>query len=284
LRIQIGETLMLGEYESAIGALRQEFVEVCKSVFGSYLVAVIAKGSTVKGGFIPGLSDIDLHVYLKNEAFIYSDFLKLDLAFKLQAQMDKLVRRYDFSGSPIQVNLLNESLPPDWSGPLPGTYILLYGEHYPEAEPTVEQMLAQDLRELKNPVYAYKLINSYADKTTDELVNFVRRLQPAVNPTFYRVLSLLTKDPMKVWKLTKFEALEALEDLDDERGERIARLGREFYALASQRKRQREDADFCRAAIRAAYRVIDAGREIGLQLEEAEKVVPVGHLSLTSEK
>ena len=255
------------EYIDALAALRQDFVAVCQSVFGDYLVAIITKGSSVKGGFIPGLSDIDMHVYLKNEAFIYSDFLKLDLGLQLQEQMDTLIHRYEFNGSPIQVILLNTSQPPRWSGPLPETYIVLYGEGCPEAEPTSEQMLTQDLKELTNPVYAYKLMSSYVDKPTDELCSFVRRLQPAVNPTLYRVLSLLTGDPMRVWKMTKFEALDALENLADERAQRIAEFGREFYALATQRERQRKDADFCREAIRAGYRVVDAGRAIGLELE-----------------
>ncbi|MBI1929799.1 hypothetical protein HYR99_36810, partial [Candidatus Poribacteria bacterium] len=156
-------------YENVIAELRGAFVEVCKSVFGECLVAIIAKGSTVKGGFIPGLSDVDLHVYLTDDAFIYSDFLKLELGLSLQAKMDELLRKYDVGGGPIQVICLPVSKPRDWLGPLPGTYIVLYGDGCPAPPPTVEGMLKQDLDGLKNPTYAYKLINSFSDQSNDWL-------------------------------------------------------------------------------------------------------------------
>ena len=260
-------------YTDTITALREEFVEICKSVFGESLVSIIAKGSAVKGGFIPGLSDVDLHVYLKPHAFIYSDFLKLEHALKLQEGIDSLVQGHDLGGSPIQVIPINESQPPEWSGPLPGTYILLYGDCDPEAPPTASQMLKQDLDVLINPTYAYKLINSFVDKTTDQLASYVRRLQPAVNPTLYRVLSLLTGAPFTVWKMTKFDVLDALDALPNSCGQRMAALGREFYRLAGQRTRRQREPDFCRTAIRAAYRVIDTGREIGQEIESETRCV-----------
>ena len=253
-------------YEKVIAALREEFVDVCKSVFGERLVAIIAKGSTVRGGFIPGLSDIDFHVYLKNDAFIYSDFLKVESGLSLQEKMDKLIQKYDVGGGPIQVNLLNVSQPPDWSGPLPGTYILLYGDDCPYPPHTAEKMLKQDLDNLKNPI-AYKWIHTYADKSNDQLPNFVRLLNTQVTPTLYRVLSLLTQDAIRVWKMTKFEVIEALEKLDDTSAKWLAQLGRDFYKIARQRDRQRKDPQFCRTVIRLGFKVVDLGREIGNELD-----------------
>ena len=174
---------MLEMYEHTIAELRKAFVKACKSVFGESLVAIIAKGSTVKGGFIPGLSDVDLHVYLKDDAFIYSDFLKLELSLSLQEKIDQIIQKYDFGGGPIQVQFLPVSQSRDWAGPLPGTYLLLYGDRCPDPPHTAEKMLKQDLDNLKNPVYAYKLINSYADKSTDKLAGYVRRVNPAATPT-----------------------------------------------------------------------------------------------------
>ena len=244
---------MLQAYEKVIAELREEFVEVCKSVFGRSLVAIIAKGSTVRGGFIPGLSDVDFHVYLKKETFIYNDFLKAELGLSLQEKMDQLIQKYDVGGGPIQVNLLNESQPPDWSGPLPGTYLLLYGDGCPYPSHTAEKMLKQDLDNLKNPP-AYKWVTSYADKSNDQLPDFVRLLNTQVTPTFYRVLSLLTQDPLRAWKMTKFEVLEGLEKLDDPSAKRLAQLGQKFYEIAKQRERQRKDPEFCWAVIRVGYK------------------------------
>ncbi|MCH8290948.1 hypothetical protein IH992_07605 [Candidatus Poribacteria bacterium] len=258
---------MLDGHENVIIELRKAFVEVCKSVFGESLVSIITKGSSVKGGFIPGLSDVDLHVYLEDDVFIYSDFLKLEFGLSMQEKMDELIGKYDLGGGPIQVILINVSQSPDWSGPLPGTYIVLYGDGDPFPPPTVEGMLKQDLDGLKNPTYAYKLISSFLDKGNDQLPNYVRRLNPAVNPALYRVLSLLTRDPAKVWKMTKFEVLDALERLADESAKEVTRLGREFYDMARQKERLGKDLDFCRTAIRTGYKVVDLGREIGLRLD-----------------
>ena len=69
----------MNKYQNAFEKLREDFVEICKSVFGENLVAIINKGSSVKGGFIPGLSDVDLHVYLKDEALEFRHLLILTL-------------------------------------------------------------------------------------------------------------------------------------------------------------------------------------------------------------
>ena len=257
---------MLEEYQQTVIELRKAFVEVCKSVFAESLVAIIPTGSIAKRGFSPGLSDVDLHVYLKDDVFIYSDFLKLEFGLSLQAKMDGLIGKYGLGGGPIQVMCLPVSNQRDWGEPPPGTYLLLYGDTCPDPPPTAEDMLAQDLDSLKNPIYAYKLTNSFADKSNADLAIYVRRPNTAVTPTLYRVLSLLTQAPIKTWKMTKFEVLEALEELDDESAKRLAEPGRSFYEIARKGKRLRENPDLCRAAIQVEFEVVDAGREIGDRL------------------
>jgi len=259
---------MLKEHEDAVAGLRREFVEACKSVFGESLVAIINKGSTVKGGFIPGLSDMDLHVYLKDDAFVYSDFLKLELGLAMQEKINELIRRHDLGGGPVQVIMINVSKPRDWSGPLPGTYIILYGDECPEPSPRAEEMIEYDRANLQNPHYGYGLVNSLVDKSSDALPGYVRRVNPAVTPTLYRVLSVLTDNPLKTWKMTRFEVLDALERLVDKRAKQIAELGRQFYELASQRQRIREDLELCKKTIRLGFEILDLGREIGMELEE----------------
>lgn len=256
---------MLKEYEDAIAGLGRDFVEACRSVFGESLVAIIIKGSAVKGGFIPGLSDVDLHIYLKDDAFAYSDFLKLELGLSLQEKMDELIREYDFGGGPVQVIMINVSKPRDWSAPLPGTYIVLYGNECPEPPPSAEAMLEYDRTNLQNPQYGYGLVNSLVDKTSDLLAGYVRRLNAAVTPTLYRVLSVLTREPFKAWKMTRFEVLEALEELDIEAVRQFAGLARKFYEIASQGDRIRADLELCKEAIRIGFKILDFGREIGAE-------------------
>lgn len=256
---------MSERYKDAVIGLRNGFVEACKSVFGESLVAIINKGSTVKGGFIPGLSDMDLHVYLKDDAFVYNDFLKLELGLSLNERLDKLIRQYDIGGGPIQVIMINVSKPKNWSGPLPGTYIVLYGDECPETPPKAEEMLEYDRVNLQNPSYGYGLVNSFTDKTSDALPGYVRRLNTAVTPTFYRVLSLTTGKPLKVWKMTRFEVLDALEELELQEIAEFAELGRKFYESAMQRERTINDPEFCRETMRIGYKILDFGRNIGLK-------------------
>lgn len=258
-------------YEKTIVELRAEFVELCKSVFGDSLVAIITKGSTVKGGFIPGLSDVDLHVHLKDEAFEYSDFLKLELGLKLQEKMGRLIKKYDLNGSPIQLIILNVSLPKEnWTGGIPGTFILLYGDQCPETPPEAEEILEQDQRNLQDVSYPYRLIHSFVDKSDDELPRYVRRLSPAVTPILNRVLSLLTQAPFKAWKMSKGEAIAALEKSSIEEARELAILAKDFYHRAGQRDRLTNDLKFCRETIRAAFRVINQGQIMGRMLEANE--------------
>lgn len=259
---------MLESYKEKIAELQSEFVEVCRSVFEKNLVAIIAKGSTVKGGFIPGLSDIDLHVYLKDEAFEFSDFLKLELGLKFQEKMGKLIKKYDFNGSPLQVILLNTSREKkNWSSPIPGTFILLYGNECPESLPDGKEMLEQDARNLQDVTYPYGLVNSFVDKSDDALPSYVRRLSPAVTPVLNRVLSLLTQAPFSAWKMNKLEAISVLEKSSLKEARELASLASDFYNRAKQRSRLRSELPFCRETIRAAFKVVEQGRIIGKMLE-----------------
>jgi len=261
------EEQMLEHYKEAIEGLRVDFVEACKFVFGENLVSIITKGSTVKGGFIPGISDVDMHVYLKEEAFENRDFIKLEFGLKLQEKINDMLYRYDIGGSPIQVIGINVSMPKFWSRSLPGTYIFLYGDECPEPEPEADKMLEDDIMNLQYqyPNYAYSLVNTYADKRNEELPQFVRRLNPAVTPTFNRVFSALTEDPFKAWKMTKFEVLDALEKLEDESAKSLAQLGREFYEMAKQWDRVKTEPEFCRNMIRVGFKIIDLGKQIGME-------------------
>ncbi len=260
----------MNKYQNAFEKLREDFVEICKSVFGENLVAIINKGSSVKGGFIPGLSDVDLHVYLKDEAFIHNDCLYLELGLSFQEKMDKLIHKYDFGGGPIQVIFLNVTNPKRWSGPLPGTYLVLYGDGCPEPEPAAEEMLEADKFNLISPYYFYNLINSYADKPNEELAEFVRKINPAVTPTLYRVLSLITNDPFKAWKMTRYEVLESLEGLESKDAKQIAELGREYFEIAGQRDRLKNDPELCRKALRIGYKIIYTGKEFAHSFESGE--------------
>ena len=80
---------MLEQHKIAVEGLKKEFVEACKSVFGESLVAIINKGSTVKGGFIPvcGLSWTENNRKLRAFNTIIP-FIKLSIAVIYCSQGD----------------------------------------------------------------------------------------------------------------------------------------------------------------------------------------------------
>lgn len=105
--------------------------------------------------------------------------------------------------------------------------------------------------------------NSFVDKPDDKLPTYVRRLCPAVTPILNRVLSLLTKDPFKAWKMSKPEAIEFLEKSSLDEARELAELVKDFYQKAKQKDRIKNDLQFCRETIRAAFKVITQGQIIG---------------------
>ena len=56
-----------------------------------WFIGLMAHGSVVKGGFIPGCSDVDLHLYLEDDAFrTPNHLLLLDVAFRIRLDLLKL--------------------------------------------------------------------------------------------------------------------------------------------------------------------------------------------------
>src|SRR5262245_36553510 len=89
-----------------------------------WFVGLIAHGSAVKGGFIPGCSDIDLQLYLDQAAFGEGGQLPIELCFAIHrdlSQIDPAPFQY------IQCYALTARLPDGYVGPIPGAYHLIAG-------------------------------------------------------------------------------------------------------------------------------------------------------------
>src|SRR5437899_50124 len=73
------------EEQSRLNQLLHEFVGACLDVFGDQRVeCVMLHGSSVKGGAIPGFSDVDLMVFLSADCFNRGEVLRDELAFAIQ--------------------------------------------------------------------------------------------------------------------------------------------------------------------------------------------------------
>lgn len=185
-------------------------------------VGLIAHGSAVKGGFIPGSSDVDLQLYLREEAFSNNGRLPLDLAIAIHRDLSR-IDPAPFSA--IQCVALPGRLPEGWSGPVPGAYQLVAGRlAVPEA--TVEQLRADAPRLLAalDPEPQY-FIDGLLDHGPPRLAFRVRWLSTLVWPSLYNLLVLRGADPLATWRLPKPEAIEAL-PAETRAGE----LVRRFYA------------------------------------------------------
>jgi hypothetical protein len=93
-------------------------------------VGLLIYGSALKGGFIPGCSDVDPQLYLDESAFTADGQLPLDLCLAIHrnlATVDPAPFRY------LRCVALSSTWPPDYVGPIPSAYHVIAGtlEHSP---------------------------------------------------------------------------------------------------------------------------------------------------------
>lgn len=162
----------------------------------------------MKGGFIPGASDIDFHLYLKESLLSDIGQLPIEMALDIHRDLAK-INPYPFSY--IQCDALSSKLPKGYVGPIPGAYHLVTGS-LPVNEATSEQLKSSAKNTLSNLVTEPKYLKNLLDHGDERLNRIVRLLCTQVSPTIYQVLSLQQEDAVKVWQLTKNEAINLLPD------------------------------------------------------------------------
>jgi hypothetical protein len=164
-------------------------------------------GSAVKGGIIPGCSDIDFQLYLEPTAFSWEGQLPLPLGFAIRrdlGQMNLTPFRY------IQCYALTSTPPEGWVGPIPGTYHLVAGQ-LPVTEATAEELRASAREALSKlntaPTY---IVGKLLGPGQVRMGRALRLLCTQVWPTLYQVLTLQEDDPIEVWCLRKDQAISLL--------------------------------------------------------------------------
>lgn len=172
-----------------------------------WFIGLLAHGSSVKGGFIPGCSDVDLHLFLEDEAFSWHDQLPLDIAFQIRTdllRLDPSPFRY------VQCYPQSTRVPKGWLGPIPGAYHMVAGE-LPIPEATATDLLDSAAAALTalhpNPRL---VVNSLLGRGGGRFPRNIRLLCTEVWPVVYQVLTLASSDPVSVWSLTKTEAVRQL--------------------------------------------------------------------------
>ncbi len=172
-----------------------------------WFVGLVVHGSALKGGFIPGCSDIDFQVFLDEQAFGGSQELPFTTCLEIQrdlARIDPTPFRY------IQGKVFSSLLPTSYTGPIPGAYHLLAGK-LPVAEATKAQLWESARTRIAtlNPPPSY-LAGGLLEHGKGRLAWNVRWLCTYVWPTVYQVLVLQGHDPFFVWSLPKLQAIALL--------------------------------------------------------------------------
>lgn len=169
-----------------------------------WFIGLIVHGSAVKGGAIPGCSDIDFHLYLEKSAFVYHAQLPLELGFAIHRDLTTIeLTPFRYIQCCAQTREISEHL----VGPIPGAYHLIAGE-LPVAVATVQQLCAsasRDLTEL-NPAPSF-VMSELLGHGGVRLSRSIRLLCTKVWPVLYQVLTMQQDDAIKVWGLSKEKAI-----------------------------------------------------------------------------
>lgn len=172
-----------------------------------WFIGLVVHGSALKGGFIPGCSDVDFQLYLEDSAFTAQSQLPLKLALTIHrdlAKIDPSPFRY------IQCYPQPTNLPEGYVGPIPGAYQLLDGR-LPVPETTQEQLQVAARKALTEliPVPLF-ITGELLDHGSGRLSRKIRLLVTKIWPTLYQVLALQEDDAIHAWNQTKEQAIELL--------------------------------------------------------------------------
>ncbi|HEX9038376.1 MAG TPA: hypothetical protein VF808_15445 [Ktedonobacterales bacterium] len=191
-----------------------------------WLIGLLAHGSALKGGYIPGCSDVDLQLYLRAEAF--DDDSRLPLAVGLAIQRD-LARIPLGPFNYIQCYALPPHPRLGWVGPIPGAYHMILGR-LPRPEATASDLRDAARRALDGtrPTPAY-IADGMLTYSLARLERHAGVLCTDVWPCVYHILTLAESDPIAMWRLAKPDAIARLPESADVR----AKAGRFLQTVQS---------------------------------------------------
>lgn len=246
------------------------FVQACRAIFGEeHIEGIILHGSAVKGGVIPGYSDIDFMVFLAPDAFDERGKLPDEAAFAMQERIGPMPWREAGFGYPQAYFYDVRTLPEWWTGPVPGAYRELYGTLPQEALATeaglragVHRLLSETL-----PGRLNGMVSNYADSADRQLPRRVRLLGTDLTPAVFAIASLHTDDILGVWAKPKDEALALVEDAYPNAGG--PKLAREFYRNVERLYAGDFDTQVGRQTFRTGVAFMRWAEEIGRSLPDA---------------
>jgi hypothetical protein len=214
-----------------------------------WFIGLVLHGSALKGGVIPGCSDIDFQLYLEDGAFAAGQ-LRLDTALAIQRDLSPInVAPFQYIQGWARPGHAGNS-EKGAIGPIPGTYHLLAGT-LPIPEATLEDSLRR-AREALDANHAY-LGNDLLHHGGGRLERTTRYVCTDVWPVLFSLLVLRERD-LSVWRLTKQEAIARLPEPVRSAAQEFLRRVLAHYAGA-------QDVSTALALIEQGVRTIDLARE-----------------------
>ncbi len=190
-----------------------------------WLVGLLIHGSALKGGFIPGCSDIDMQLYLSDAILEKDGSLPLSLALAIHRDLAKIdpapfqyIQCYKLSGK------YTSEERKVWIGPIPGAYHILTG-HLPVPEATEQQVLQRALHTLEHVhTIPGRVSGNLLEHGGGKLPRAIRFLCTDVWPVLYSILTCRADHPFEPWRLPKDAAIARLPE-NEPGGKEI----RQFY-------------------------------------------------------
>lgn len=238
-----------GTREELVGRIR----EAAEAAFGRGLRSLIVKGSVLSEDFIPGYSDLDVHVYVSPLFLRGKRAPELAPALDFQRALGSLdPAAYGLDS--LQVIFVNaKEYPRDWQKPLPGTYELVYGEPVDDSMSVRDRVrtAASQLSALEEQ--ANRLVERFVDKPDARLPRLVRLAGTFLKGALLNAALVATKDPERVAEASRADLLDLLPSHGLDTGPAVR-----FFAAVERWERLREDPAACRDAFQDAIQAMDA--------------------------
>lgn len=227
--------------------LRDEAVTVIREAaleaFDSHIHAILLKGSALRDDFLPGYSDLDIHIYVPSSHMRGGRQPRLENALRFQRAIGALDPT-DYGVSSFQVFFIDaEHYPEDWSRPLKGTYEVLYGGPMDEASSREEHLRRSRENLSSYPGYIATLIERFVDKPDARIPDFVRLAGVFLKGAVYSASVAIANDPEVVVEHSLWELLGVLVD-----GGVETQPAEEFFRKVREWNEMRGDPEWCREA------------------------------------
>ncbi len=229
--MDIGNVLISSTPPDVLASLAK-LVDANVRSFDQSLKMTIIHGSIVKGGFIPGYSDIDIQFWLSSSCFGRYG-LKTKYSSHLQHELEPLSID-SWNNSPLQRHYLNyDSLPFWWTGYIKHlddqSFAIISGqdffqERFLATRKALDYSLANSLYRL--PHFIRSIRRRWGSDSKEDYPSLLRVTGSTLFPLMYNLVGFKTKEPFSTWLLPKDKLFASFDNFFPEKFSSHARV---FY-------------------------------------------------------